>query len=221
MAINSIIMVYMNKITLSLPLIFSFLLIFLSGCSSLTNNHQQITEHQNITERTKKLTAMSNWKIKGKMGIISPKERYSLTLNWHYQGDKNRQMLNLTTVLGIQVFTLESVNNMHVINVDGERYQSPDLNTLLASLTGFTLPTHAMTFWLKGLPYLANDKITYNETTQLPQTLTSYSGEKKWFIKYSGYQQVDQYQLATKFTIKQDNITIKINVHQWDVISND
>ncbi|MBA6365759.1 outer membrane lipoprotein LolB, partial [Colwellia sp. BRX8-8] len=48
-----------------------------------------------------------------------------------------------------------------------------------------------------------------------------YSGEKKWFIKYSGYQQVDQYQLATKFTIKKDNITIKINVHQWDVTSND
>ena len=132
-------MAYMNKFTLPFLTLLSFILILMSGCSSLSNNHQQITEHQNITERTKKLEALSDWKIKGKLGMISPKERHSLTLNWFYQGDSKRQTLNLTTVLGIQIFNLESVNDMHVINVDGERYQSPDLNTLLSSLTGFTL----------------------------------------------------------------------------------
>jgi outer membrane lipoprotein LolB len=193
----------------------------MSGCSSLSNNHHQITEHQNITERTKKLEALSDWKIKGKLGMISPKERHSLTLNWFYQGDRKRQTLNLTTVLGIQIFNLESVNGMHVINVDGERYQSPDLNTLLSSLTGFTLPTQAMSFWLKGLPYLNSDKITYNEETQLPNTLASFHDGKKWTLKYDAYKQVGQYQLATKFTIKQESLTIKINVHQWDVTINE
>jgi outer membrane lipoprotein LolB len=214
-------MVPMNKLTLSLFIFLNFLLIFLSGCSSLNNNHQQIIDHQNITERTKKLASLSNWKIKGKMAIISPEERHSLTLNWLYQADIKSQTLNLTTVLGIQIFNLESVNGMHIINVDGQRYQSPDLNTLLSSLTGFTLPTQAMSFWLKGLPYLNNDKITYNETTQLPKTLTSFHDGKKWLVKYDSYQQVAQYQLATKFIIKQANLTIKINVHQWDVTIND
>lgn len=211
----------MNKLTLSFFTLLSFSLIVLSGCSSLTNNHQKISEHQNITERTEKLTALSQWKINGKMAIISPKERHSATLNWHYQGDKKRQTLNLTTVLGIQVFNLESVKGMHVIEVDGERYQSPDLNELLSSLTGLTLPTQAMTFWLKGLPYLADDKIFYNRETQLPQTLTSFHDNKQWSVNYGAYQQIKQYQLATKFTIKQENITIKVNVHQWDVNIND
>lgn len=211
----------MNKFTLPFFTLLSFILIFMSGCSSLSNNHHQITEHQNITERTKKLEALSDWKIKGKLGMISPKERHSLTLNWFYQGDRKRQTLNLTTVLGIQIFNLESVNGMHVINVDGERYQSPDLNTLLSSLTGFTLPTQAMSFWLKGLPYLNSDKITYNEETQLPNTLASFHDGKKWTLKYDAYKQVGQYQLATKFTIKQESLTIKINVHQWDVTINE
>jgi outer membrane lipoprotein LolB len=78
-----------------------------------------------------------------------------------------------------------------------------------------------MTFWLKGLPYLSRDKILYSDKTQLPITLTSYHDKKRWQLRYGGYQQVDQYQLATKFTIKQEKITIKINVHQWDVTSND
>ena len=211
----------MNKLTLPFLTFFIFSLIFLSGCSSLFNNHQQITEHQNITERTKRLEALSDWKIKGKLGMISPKERHSLTLNWLYQGEQKRQTLNLTAVLGVQIFNLESVNGMHVINVDGERYQNPDLNALLSSLTGFTLPTQAMSFWLKGLPYLNSDKITYNEETQLPNTLTSFHDGKKWTLKYGTYQQVGQYQLATKFTIKQEDLTIKINVHQWDVTINE
>jgi outer membrane lipoprotein LolB len=153
--------------------------------------------------------------------MISPKERHSLTLNWLYQGERKRQTLNLTAVLGVQIFNLESVNGMHVINVDGERYQSPDLNALLSSLTGFTLPTQAMSFWLKGLPYLNSDKITYNEETQLPNTLASFHDGKEWTLKYGAYQQVGQYQLASKFTIKQEDLTIKINVHQWDVTINE
>jgi len=212
----------MNKLSLSLITLLSFTLMFLSGCSSLVkNNHQKITEHQNIIERTKKLSTLSDWKINGKMGIISPKERHSLTINWYFQGTKKRQALNLTNVLGMQMFNLESVNGMHVVEVDGERYQSPDLNELLSSLTGLTLPTQAMTFWLKGLPYLANDEIIYHQETQLPQSLTSYYDERKWAVKYGSYQQVGQFQLATKFSIKQENFTIKINVHQWDVAIND
>jgi len=212
----------MNKLSLSLITLLSFPMMFLSGCSSLTkNNHQKITEHQNIIERTQKLSVLSDWKINGKMGLISPKERHSLTINWTYQEAQKRQTLNLSTVMGLQMFNLESVNGMHVIEVDGERYQSPDLNELLSSLTGLTLPTQAMTFWLKGLPYLANDKIIYHQETQLPQTLTSYYDAKQWTVKYGGYQQVGQYQLATKFSIKQENFTIKINVHQWDVAIND
>jgi outer membrane lipoprotein LolB len=211
----------MKKLTLPFLTLLSFFLIFLSGCTSLTNNHQKITEHQNITERTKRLESLSDWKIQGKLGMISPKERHSLTLNWLYQGERKHQTLNLTSLLGIQVFNLESVNGMHVINADGKRYQGPNLNTLLSSLTGFTLPTQAMSFWLKGLPYLNSDKITYYEETQLPNTLTSFHDGKRWVLKYRAYKQVGQYQLATKFTIKQENLTIKINVHQWDVIINE
>jgi outer membrane lipoprotein LolB len=215
-------MVYMNKLTLNFITLLSCFLLLLSGCSSINKNqHQKVTEHQSRTERNKNLSLLTDWKIKGKMAIISPEQRHSVTLNWHYQGDKNSQILNLTTVLGIQVFNLESVNGIHVVNFDGERYQGPNLNELLTSLTGFTLPTQAMTFWLKGLPYLNDDTLTYQPKTQLPQTLNSKYDGKEWQIKYGRYQQVEQYQLATKFTIKQETLTLKINIHQWDVAVND
>jgi outer membrane lipoprotein LolB len=212
----------MNKLTLLSIASLSSILVFLSGCTSLVHNQQaEIVTHEAQTERNKKLATLTNWKINGKMAVITPDERQSATLNWHYQGDKNRQTLNLTTVLGIQVFNLESVNGMNIVEVDGERYQNHDLNKILSSLTGFTLPTQAMTFWLKGLPYLESDLVNYHDVTDLPDTLTSYYDEKKWQVKYSSYRQITQYQLATKFTIKQGDFSIKINVHKWDVSIND
>jgi len=212
----------MNKLTLLSIASLSCILVFLSGCSSLKQNQQaEIVTYEAQTERNKKLTTLTNWKINGKMAVITPDDRQSATLNWHYQGDKNRQVLNLTTVLGIQIFNLESVNGMHIVQVNGERYQGPDLNKILSSLTQVTLPTQAMTFWLKGLPYLNTDVISYNNITDLPETLISYYDEKQWQVKYTSYRQISEYQLATIFTIKQDDFVIKIHVHQWDVPIND
>ncbi len=212
----------MNKLTLLSIASLSCFLIFLSGCSSLGSNQQaKIVTHEAQNERNTKLAKLTNWKINGKMAVITPDKKQSATLNWHYQGDKNRQILNLTTVLGIQVFSLESVNGMHIVEVSGERYQHHDLNKILSSFTGFALPTQAMTFWLKGLPYLKSDVLSYNVQTDLPEKLISYFDEKEWRIKYSSYRQIEQYQLATKFTIKQGDFSIKINVHQWDVSIND
>ena len=212
----------MNKLTLLSIVSLNCFLIFLSGCSSLGSNQQaKIVTHEAQIERNKKLATLKNWRINGKMAVITPDERHGVTLNWHYQGDKGKQVLNLTTVLGIQVFNLESVSGMHTIDVNGERYKSPDLNKILSSLTGFALPTQAMTLWLKGLPYLESDVLSYNAITDLPETLISYYDEKEWRVKYSSYRQIEQYQLATKFTIKQGDFSIKINVHQWDVSIND
>jgi len=212
----------MNKLTLLSFISLNCILVFLSGCSSLKHNQQaKIVTHQAQVERNEKLATLQNWNIKGKMAIITPNERQSATLNWHYQGDKNKQILNLTTLLGIQVFNLESINGMHVVEVNGERYQSPDLNSILSSLTGFTLPTQAMSLWLKGLSYLESDIVSYNKITDLPETLISNYDDKTWQVQYSSYRQISQYQLATKFTIKQNDLKIKINVHQWDVSIND
>ena len=212
----------MNKLTSLSIASLSCILVFLSGCSSLKQNqHTKIVTYEAQTERNKKLITLTNWKINGKIAVITPDDRQSATLNWHYQGDKNRQVLNLTTVLGIQVFNLESVNGMHIVQVNGERYQGPDLNKILSTLTDFTLPAQAMTFWLKGLPYLESDVVSYNDKTDLPKMLNSYYDEKKWQVKYASYRQIAQYQLATKFTIKQGDLVIKINVHQWDVSIND
>ncbi|PKG85771.1 outer membrane lipoprotein LolB [Colwellia sp. 75C3] len=205
------------KTTLSLPYLFSLALftLVLSGCSTLPNKEPQQLIQQTSQQRITTLQQLNQWKITGKIAFFEKKSRNSATLNWQVDEENKTQQLNLTTYLGINVLQLESHSNNHNIQVDGKTYHGKNLETLIHSITGLTLPTQALTFWLKGIPYQESDNISYQKTTQLPQTLSSHYNNELWQVSYANYQQIDGYSLATKFSIRKDDLLIKIVVNEW------
>jgi len=205
------------KPTPHLPYLFilTLFILVLSGCSTLPNKKSQPLIQQTPQQRTSSLQQLQRWKITGKIGYIEKKSRHSATLNWQVNENNNSQQLNLTTFLGINVLQLDSNKNIHKIQVDGKTYQGKKLEALIYSITGLTLPTQALTFWLKGIPYQESDNISYQKITRLPQTLTSYYNNELWQVSYAHYQQIDDYSLATKFSIRKDDLLIKIAVNKW------
>ena len=187
----------------------------LSGCSSQPKEVSKQLLNQDITQRNQQLTALIDWQISGKIAFIQDKKRESASIQWHYQESKQKQRLDLTTYLGINVLHLQSNHNIHTIKVDGSEHQGTNLDELIFSLTGLILPTEALTYWLKGLPYQTTDQFTYSKQTQLPTTLTSRYNHDIWQISYDNYQVINKYRLATKFTIRQNNLLIKIAIKQW------
>ena len=207
------------KTTLALPYLFILALstLTISGCVTLPNKEPQPLIQQTSQQRITTLEQLSQWKITGKIAFLEKDSRNSATLNWQVDEENETQQLNLTTYLGINVLQLESNANNHNIQVDGKTYHGKNLETLVHSITGLTLPTQALTFWLKGIAYQESDNISYQKTTQLPQTLTSYYNNELWQVSYAKYQQIDGYSLATKFSIKKDDLVIKIAIHKWSI----
>ncbi|WDE06892.1 outer membrane lipoprotein LolB [Thalassomonas viridans] len=196
----------------------SLLLLWLSGCAVQQPAPSDISLTQEISERNQQVSALNKWKILGRIAFIQADKRESASLNWQYEQDpqdNTRQRLDLTAPLGINVLHLESDNNRHVLEVDGEEYHSDDLDALIYSLTGLTLPTQALTHWLKGLAYLPQDRLSYNEVTHLPSRLTSLYNNRLWSVEYQNYQLVDGHRLATRFSITQADLNIKILVKKW------
>jgi len=189
----------------------------LSGCSNTPSKGTQNLILQNPEQRITQLTRLQRWKIQGKIAFIERSNRSSATLTWQVDEQTKTQQLNLTSYLGINVLQLESNNNVHQVQVDGETYQGHNLEALIHSLTGFTLPAKALSFWLKGIAYQDSDNIIYQESTQLPISLTSHYNNQLWRVNYSSYQQVDNYSLATKLSIKKDDLLIKIAINDWSV----
>jgi len=193
----------------------------LTGCSTKPNNDLSILiVHQSAEQRAKQLTQIKQWHLRGKIAFIEQytdreSKRKSATISWWTDKTNKTQELNLTSYLGINVLHLTSEHNHHLIKVDGKEYRANNLAQLLHSLTGLTLPTKALTFWLKGLPYQLTDHIELSTKTQLPVSLTSLFNNIEWQIDYSKYKIFDGVQMATQFIIKKDDLLIKIVVKDW------
>ena len=206
--------------------LFSLLLvtsILISGCATKPNtapedNIQVVTSEQ----RTKQLLKNKKWQLKGKIAFIQQTnetdKRESASIIWKVNEKKQTQELNLTSYLGINVLHLKSNQQQHLIKVDGKEYRGSNLSILIYSLTGLTLPTEALTFWLKGLPYRTDDKLQINEKTQLPKSMTSYYHNSLWQINYNDYRSFNGFKMATKFTIKKEGLLIKVVVKNWSFI---
>jgi outer membrane lipoprotein LolB len=192
-----------------------------SGCSLLSSEAtQQPTKkalNQTIEQRNQSLLALKKWQITGKIAFIQSKKRQSASLYWQYNKEQQQQKLNLTTFLGINVFQLISEQGLHTVEVNGDTFKDTDLQHLIFSLTGMPLPADALVFWLKGLAYQPNDIIRYDQQSHLPEHITSQYNNETWQISYDHYQIINDYRLATKFTIKSDNLVIKIVIKKWQL----
>ena len=191
-------------------------LFILYGCASNKNIEQsQPVEYQSKETRIENVRKIQQWQINGKIAFIQENKRESASLFWQYDKSEETQTLKLTTYLGINVLSLTSDEGSHVIEIEGENYQSENLDHLIYSLTGLTLPTEALHYWLKGLTYSDLDHIIYDDISELPVKLTSFYQGNTWQISYKKYQPVNNVNLAHQFSIKQNNLTIKIILNQW------
>tara|TARA_R110002167_G_scaffold1767_2_gene8534 strand:+ start:12382 stop:13038 length:657 start_codon:yes stop_codon:yes gene_type:complete len=208
-------------------LLFSLLFIasiLLSGCATQpktasTDNIQVVTSEQ----RVKQLLKNKDWQLKGKIAFIQQTKetdkRESASIMWQVNENKHTQELNLTSFLGINVLHLKSNKKQHLIKVDGKEYRDADLSNLIYSLTGLTLPTEALTFWLKGLPYSTDDELQFDKKTQLPKSMSSYYHNAIWQISYNDYRRFNGINMATKLTIEKEDLLIKVAVKNWSFIN--
>lgn len=206
----------LNKNAPCLPYLFILVTLYLSGCSSVVKEGITVTK-ETPQQRVAKLSQLQHWKIKGKIAFIEKDARNSATLLWQVNESQQSQQLNLTSYLGINVLQLTSEKSVHTLKTDGEVYQGNNLQDLIRSITGLTLPTQALTSWIKGVPYQATDSISFQETTQLPQTLTSKYNDEFWQVTYANYQHINGFNLATRFSIKKGDLVIKISVNEWSI----
>ncbi|NQY87786.1 MAG: outer membrane lipoprotein LolB [Colwellia sp.] len=195
----------------------------LSGCATKpSKDSATLMIQQSALQRATLLTQIKQWHLRGKIAFIEQykdhkSKRESATIAWRVNETEHTQELNLTSYLGINVLHLTSEHNQHLIKVAGKEYRANNLAQLIYSLTGLTLPTKALTFWLKGLAYQSTDQVKLSPITQLPVSLTSFFDKVKWQVDYGKYQVFDGVPMATQFTIKKEGLLIKIAIKKWSL----
>jgi len=202
----------------SKQLIALFFIGILSACSSINDLPVETNQaSQDIETRNKQVSLLNSWTITGKIAFINSQKRQSATLHWQKNTSEKTESLNLSTLFGIKVLELTRQQDNFTLEVDGEHYNTENLDQLIYSLTGLNLPTRAMSHWLKGLAFLPSDKVVYHAKTKLPASLISHYNNGVWQVKYSKYHHIGPYQLAKQLTIIQGDLRIKIVIHSWNI----
>lgn len=193
-----------------------FIALLITSCTTTpTLNKQPISANYTLKNRNAFLTTVNNWQINGKIAFINGKERKSANIFWQNNPVTALEQLNLTTYLGINVLDVTLSDNIYTVNVDNNSYQHTDIDYILQSLTGYQLPSQALKSWIKAIPFHSSDKVTLHQETQLPLSITSYYNDKTWQIRYQNYSEIKGIPLPKRLTIKQQDLTIKLVINQW------
>lgn len=195
--------------------IVSIIILFLSNCSSLNHSKKSVKEYQQPKDYSQAVAKITEWEVQGKIALLQKDKRESANLYWKNNETSQQQTLNLTTYLGINVLKLSSQREKHTLEVNGEKHQTRDINQMILQLTGYQLPTEALSFWLKGSAFSANDTVEVDSTSFLPKRISSFYAGAHWTIDYIKYTPFSGYQLPTQIVLKQKDFTLKIIIHQW------
>ena len=195
----------------------TLLLLILSGCTSI-NKQQTVQVNNPQSNHQAQIEALTNWKIKGKLIVKSPKEKLSASLNWSQQ--ESNSDTRLTTFMGISILKLIKKDDQATLTVDGKTHQSDDAQQLLADKTGFNWPIDQLPMWIKGHSDIGKRQYDIKnrlKTIELPATSTSPA----WTINYPTYQQVNHqgqtFELPLKVRLTGQNMTITIKIAQWQI----
>lgn len=189
----------------------------LSGCATAPNNQGKGEVNQ--------VQELKHWTASGKILIVENGDKQSANFNWRQSG--NDYTFNLSTFLGIDIFSLKSKNGLVTIEVDGKTYQGNYPEQLLFKLTRHQIPIKHLQFWLLG--YANSDKAMKKvfddnnllrsfEFASLNNSIGTFSTSqlsRLWQIKYQSRHQNMRFQLPQLVSIRSDNTRIKLSISRW------
>ncbi|OED85127.1 outer membrane lipoprotein LolB [Vibrio breoganii ZF-55] len=187
------------------------LVLLLFGCETTQRMPTHSVEYQ---DHQQKLSALTHFRITGKLGYIDPTQRQSLNFHWKQSPEKSE--LRLSTFLGKTVLNLViDDEGAKVTDIDGNRYFDKDADLLFYQLTSMRLPIVYMQDWIRGQPTAADNFQVADNGTLL--SLQQTRGEQTWLMDYKGYQENEDVILPNRMTLSREPIKLNIAVSKWEI----
>ncbi|MCF7482712.1 lipoprotein insertase outer membrane protein LolB [Vibrio sp. J1-1] len=203
-----------SNMTLRSFIIFVLSSLLLAGCSSVP---ESITSVEWQTHE-KKLEAIHDFQVTGKLGYIGPDQRQNLNFFWKHSTALSQ--LRLTTILGQTALNLTiTPDGATVETYDDQVLSARHANQLIFQLTGLMMPVEHMPDWLLGLPTDA-DTFQLSSANTL-QALNKQIGLYDWNIDYQRYRDVQWHEqalpLPNRLKLTTSDVKINLLITKWNI----
>lgn len=164
-------------------------------------------------QHLQKIEKIQQYKAKGQIGYISPKERFSSRFEWQYQNPKSYQ-LKLYSLISKSTLLIEMhPNGMTISDNNGNQQSARNAKLLLQEMIGMDVPLEHLAYWLKGQPATGSDyKVGMNHFLGA----FSYPLDGSiWTADYLSYHTENSMPENILLKNQSTSQTLKIRVDEW------
>ncbi len=185
-------------------------IVLLQACA-----HHQLQKEQSPSNRTAQLsdpTTIGDWCMTGRSAAKYAESGWQAGVHWCQSGNRTTLELSGPMRLGTvllsyrlgELWIRESTDHLSITHQP---------QRLLRERLGFSVPLHALTFWLMG--EAGPGAIDYQERDSNGRM--SLFRQHDWLVKYDNYSLVNGYQLPGKIKLTKDAVRLKIVVDEWQL----
>lgn len=193
------------------PLSAFIVMLLLWGCASTPEPADLEVVDDTWTLRRDTLLQLQNWELDGRIGITVEHQAWQASLVWVQRGENF--LLDVAGPLGQgRLMVSGGPNGVRAERHDGRVVNATDVESLLRSELGWTLPVEGLRYWVKGVPNPreSTQSIALDELGRLAEL-----NQGGWRIRYPSYIESDDVDLPHKIRLDSGDVSVRMVVDQW------
>ncbi len=190
---------------------FLLLLGLLSGCATISHP-PSVDKQLAWQQHQQRLSALTQWRLTGRIGIQTAKESLTASLDWSQQ--QEHYEINMAGPFGSGSLRLSGDNQqVELVTSKDEQLFATDPEQLIYQQTGLRIPVAALRYWVLGLP--APGQIT-GQTLDAFGRLASLK-QQNWEIYFRRYMQHDDLALPAKVFVNNHHAKVRLVIKRWEL----
>ncbi len=183
----------------------------LGGCASTPEPADLELIDNSWTLRRDALMQLQNWELDGRVGITVEHQAWQASLVWIQRGENF--LLDVAGPLNQgRLMVSGGPNGVRAERHDGRVVNATDVEALLRSELGWTLPVAGLRYWVKGVPNPreSTESIALDELGRLAEL-----NQGGWRIRYPSYIESEDVDLPHKIRLDSGDVSVRMVVDQW------
>lgn len=187
------------------------LVLLLQACAGPQKRVEDADSQQRWQQRQAVLQDLKNWRLKGRIGIVSAEESGSASIHWEQQ--EQAYSLRILAPFGRGSLHIEGSDTGVVMrNGNGEEVRAGSAEELIWRQTGWLIPVSDLRSWIIGLPAQTHEQYRLDDNGRLAQL-----NDSEWAVEYRRYKRVKGYELPDKIRLSGPELSIKLSISKWEL----
>lgn len=184
-------------------------LALLAGCATRPAPPEGERAAGQWAAQRERLEALDTWLLAGKVGLRTPEDSTSATLDWSQHPYYYR--LLISGPFGSGRSTLEGREGRFSLTTAEGRFEAETPEALMTQQLGWSLPVSALSDWVRGLPSPQSPHRLERDALGFPQRLE----QDGWEIAYRDWTRADGLWLPRKMVMTYDTLRATLVVTDW------